>query len=301
MAENESVYAIVGATGNVGRPLAERLLEAGKTVRVVGRSAERLQPFTDRGAEPFAGNVEDAEFMGRVLDGVDALFSTIPPNLDAEDIRAYQHRVSDVTTSAVRASNVKHVVCLSSVGAQHPKGTGFIAGLHYHEQNLNGLDGINVIHLRAAFFMENFLMNIPMIRDMGFMGGPVYAHIVAPMIATTDIAEAAARHLLDLDFSGKTVVELLGQRDLMHEEAAAILGAAIGRPDLRYQQFPYGDVENALIGMGLNRSAVDLYIEMADGLNNGLVAPTEVRSAGNTTATSIEEFSKVFAAAFNNF
>jgi 5,10-methylene-tetrahydrofolate dehydrogenase/methenyl tetrahydrofolate cyclohydrolase len=43
-----SMITVVGATGNVGRPLAESLIEAGEPVRVTTRSAEKAHAFAGR-------------------------------------------------------------------------------------------------------------------------------------------------------------------------------------------------------------------------------------------------------------
>ncbi|NWD78720.1 epimerase, partial [Pseudomonas gingeri] len=45
------MYVITGATSRTGSQIARRLLAAGQPVRVIGRSAERLQGFVDLGAE----------------------------------------------------------------------------------------------------------------------------------------------------------------------------------------------------------------------------------------------------------
>ena len=42
------MYAICGATGNIGKAIAEKLLAHGSKVRVIGRSRERLQMKTFR-------------------------------------------------------------------------------------------------------------------------------------------------------------------------------------------------------------------------------------------------------------
>jgi hypothetical protein len=59
---------------------------------------------------------------------------------------------------------------LSSYGAQVPQGTGPVTGLHSSEQKLSAINGLNVLHLRAAYFMENNLAAIDMIRGMGLFG-----------------------------------------------------------------------------------------------------------------------------------
>jgi hypothetical protein len=64
-------------------------------------------------------------------------------------------------------------------------------------------------------------------------------------------------------------------------------------------QFTYEQVEQALVQMGISAKTAASYIEMFQGINDGIVAGLEPRSAANTTQTSIETFVKdVFAPAY---
>jgi hypothetical protein len=68
---------------------------------------------------------------------------------------------------------------------------------------------------------------------------------------------------------------------------------------LRYLQFTYEQVEQALVQMGVSAKTAASFIEMFQGMNNGIVAGLEPRSAANTTPTSMETFVKeVFAPAY---
>lgn len=291
------MYVITGATGHTGRVIVEKLLAEGKPVRAVARSAEHLKPLAAKGAEPFVGSLEDTA-MARAFSGAEAVYTLVPTPLTAPDVRASQNRVGEALATAIAKARVPFVVNLSSVGAQLSEKVGPVTGLHDVEQRLNRLEGVNVLHLRPAFFMENLMMNIPMIKNMGINGTPMKGDVVTPMIATKDIAAEAAERLLRLDFKGKSVKELLGPRELTMTEATAILGRAIGKPSLPYVQFPYGDAEKAMIGMGLSPDVARGYIEMYRAFNDGIMKPTEQRSAKNTTPTSFEAFAEEFAAVY---
>jgi hypothetical protein len=147
--------------------------------------------------------------------------------------------------------------------------------------------------------MENLLSGIDAIKNMGVNGSPVRGDIQMPMIATQDIGQFAAERLLKLDFSGHSTRELLGERDLSMNEATKILGKAIGKEDLAYVQFSFEDTEKAMQGMGISPGVVSSYLEMNKGFNDGFIKGEEPRTAENTTKTSLEDFSKVFAAAFS--
>jgi virulence-associated protein VapD len=120
------------------------------------------------------------------------------------------------------------------------------------------------------------------------------------MIATPDVGDYAAQRLLHLDFSGKQTRELLGERDLSMTEATAVIAGGIGKPDLRYEQFPYDQVQQALTQMGFSLRKAAVYIEMFEAINAGLLAAQEPRSPENSTPTSFEKFVQdVFAPAYH--
>ncbi len=293
------MYTILGATGNIGSVISKALLKKGEKVRVVGRSAGRLQPFVQRGAEAFVGNVADAQAMTQALTGARAAFLMIPPSMTSPDYRADQERTSDAFSVAAKNSGLQYAVNLSSYGAQAPAGTGPIAGLHDSEQKLNAIDRLNVLHLRPGYFFENHLAGLQMIQMMGIFGTALRGDLKIPMIATRDIGAYAAERLLKLDFNGKRTQELQGERDLTFIEVVAVIAKRLRKPDLRYVQIPYDQMEKVLEQMGAPAKTVAIFIEMFQGINNGIVTATEPRSAANTTPTSIETFVKeVFAPAY---
>ncbi len=293
------MYTILGATGNVGSVIARALLAKGEQVRVVGRNTGRLQQFVRRGAEAFVGDVADAEVMTRALAESRAAFVMIPPAMTSPDYRAAQEKISDAISAAVKSTGLPYAVSLSSFGAQAPAGTGPITGLHNFEQKLNAIDGLNVLHLRAGYFFENHLAGIQMIHMMGVFGGALKGDLKLPMLAARDIGANGAERLLQLDFSGKRTQELLGQRDLTLHEVVAIIAKRLNKPDLRYAQFTYDQVEKILVQLGASTKTAASFTEMFQGINAGIVAALEPRSAANTTPTTIETFVKdVFVPAY---
>lgn len=284
------MYVITGATGNTGKVIAEKLLNRGEKVRVVGRDASRLAPLVRKGAEAFVADVTDASAMVKAFTSAKAIYLLIPPYMAAPDARAYQERVTDALTSAVDKAEVEYTVLLSSLGAEKTEGTGPVVGLHNFEQKLNGIARLKALYLRAGYFMENLLPQISVIKSFGMMAGPVRADLALPLIAARDIGAFAAESLLALSFAGKKTQELLGQRDVTYKEAVSVVGKAISKPELTYSQLPPSQLRPALIQMGMSASAADLILEMAEALNSGHMAALERRSVKNTTPTSIEQF-----------
>jgi uncharacterized protein YbjT (DUF2867 family) len=293
------MIVITGATGHTGKPAAEALLAGGASVRVVSRDAKKLDQFVARSAEAFVGNVEDRDAMAKAFEGADAVYLVVPEDASQPDLRAHQERISDSYAAAVAHARVPYVVALSSIGAQHAEGTGPIVGLHNMEQKLNKVPDLNVLYLRAGYFMENLLMSIAPMRSMGILPGGMTGDLATPWIATKDIGNYAATRLAARDFSSKSTQELHGQRDISMKEASSVIGKSIGKPNLGYMQVPFPMLEPALVQMGLPKSTAALLIEMWKGANAGLITPQEKRTAKNSTPTTLESFAaEVFAPAF---
>jgi len=293
---SKRVIAVLGATGHIGTLLTEDLLRRGHEVRALGRDAAKLAALAAKGAKTVPAAFDDASALTGAFRGADAAFTMIPPSYGEEDFSAWQDRAGQATVDALKTSGLPHVVDLSSVGAQHPEGTGPITGLHRQEKRLEGLAGLNVLHLRAAYFMENHYWSIPTIRIANVNGTALYTNLPFPQIATADIARKAAELLDRIDFKGRSVLELGGPKELTMKEATSILGRAIGKPLLKYVEFPYDEVEKNLGAAGMKPATATLMVDMYRGLNDGLVAPEAPLQERGTVA--LEEFARGFAAAY---
>jgi uncharacterized protein YbjT (DUF2867 family) len=292
----DAMYVVLGSSGNTGSIIADFLLSKGQEVRVVGRNVGRLQRFVRKGAEARTADLSDGAALTKAFNGAHAAYLLLPPL----NSRVEQERQSDAIAAAVKNSGLRYAVHLSSYGAHVPKGTGPVTGLHSSEQKLNGISDLKVLHLRPGYFMENNLAAIDMIREMGMFGHALRPDLKLPLIATRDVGSYAAQRLLDLDFSRRQTHELLGERDLSMAEATAVIARGIGKPDLRYQQFSYDQVQQALVQMGFSPKKAAVYIEMFQAINAGLLAAQEPRSPQNSTPTSFEKFVQdVFAPAYH--
>lgn len=291
------MIAVMGAAGNTGKVVAEALLSKGEKVRAIGRDAARLEPLRAKGAEVAVGDAGDAAFLARAFAGAEAAYTLIPPGMTAPAFRAHQDRLGAATAAALREAKVRRVVLLSSLGAEHPAGTGPIAGLFAQEARLRELR-VDALFLRAGYFYENTFSSLPLVRHQGINGGAIGPDVPIGMIATADIGAAAAAALLARDFSGAAVRDLVGPRDYTLAEVTKILGAAIGKPDLAYVQFPYDAFAGALAQAGLSKDLAGLYAEMSRAINEGRIRSTQGRTPKTTGPTPFEALAPALAAAY---
>lgn len=283
----QKTFAVTGSSGHIGKGIVERLKAAGHAVREVSRRAGL--------------SLDDVAALTQSFAGTDGVFLMIPPEVTHPNIRARQNEIGYKLAQAIKAAGVRRVVLLSSLEAHLSQGTGPVLGLHDMEERLAAESIPELTVLRPAYFMENHLIGIGLIQQAGFYGTALRADLSMPMIATRDIAGKAAEALMVEKVSGKNVQELLGARNYTLSEATAILGASIGKPDLKYVQFPYEDARQAMVSMGLSESYAGAIVEMSRHFNEAKTLGTEARGPASTTRTTLEQFAvEIFKPAFSS-
>jgi uncharacterized protein YbjT (DUF2867 family) len=176
-------------------------------------------------------------------------------------------RRASAIAAAVEAAGVRHVVMLSSVGAQQADGTGPVLGLRDAEATFTRAQAA-VTFVRAAYFMENWGGALYAVAQ-GVLPTFLLADKAIPLVATRDIGTAVAR-LLAEGGSGKRVIELAGPREYSPRDVAAALARTVGKP-IAVQQAPEEAMAPALMGAGMNAEWARLFQELTHGLNAGIV------------------------------
>ena len=261
-------YVLTGGAGNITRPLAQQLIEAGHSVKIIGRNAMNLQDLVLKGAVAVTGSVEDPEFLANSFKDADAVYTMVPPYFGAADWKAWIGNIGKNYADAIKLAGVQKVVNLSSIGAHLAEGCGPVSGLYRVEQELNQLVNVDIVHLRPAFFYYNHLSNIPMIKSAGITGGNYGKGTNLPMVAPVDIAHTAADYLNNLSFTGKRAVYVVSDTKTTHE-IAQILGKAIGIPELPWIDFTDEQLLGGLLSAGLPEEVAANYVEMGSAIRNG--------------------------------
>lgn len=282
---------ILGATGTVGSKVAEILLNQGHQVAIFARSIEKLGQLRSLGAEIVKGDVNDVDMLTAAFKNADTAFLILPDNVKAENTRAYQRKVTGNFIEAIKRSGIKYIVNMSSLGSHMHEGNGMMGGTGEQEVRLNQLEDVNVLHIRSAYFRENFLRTIQLVKTKGINGTAADGDHSIPMVATKDVAKIAAHHLANLDFTGKSIHPVMGPRNYTMREFTSIIGNAIGNPELPYVQIPLEQAKEIFLGNGFTEDFVDNLLEMATGIKEGIFN-YQKRDKNSTTSTTAEEFAK---------
>jgi uncharacterized protein YbjT (DUF2867 family) len=293
-------YAITGAAGHISKPLALQLLKAGHEVRAMGRNQKHLKQLADAGAATAIGNLEDAEFLMKAFENVDAVYTMCPSEMIPTDFKTFYEQVGKNYAAAINNNNIKYVVNLSSIGAHLAKDAGPVSGLHRVEQTLNELKDVNVKHLRATYFYRNLFDFIDMIRNMGFMGSNfAVSKNKYPVSDFNEIALAAAEELLALDFSGHSI-RYIASDETGTDEIASEIGKAIGKPDLKWAQFTDEQAFHGMKQSGLPDHIAAEFVEMFKAINDGILLEDYWKHRPKLGKVKLEDFAKTFAAVYHS-
>lgn len=293
------MYVLLGANGNITSKAARILLSQGKAIRVVGRRAQNLAPLRQAGAELAIGSVSDAEFLATAMRGAEGVYAMIPPNYAWSDLLGEQNRIGEAIARAIGASGVARVVNLSSTGAHLPAGTGPIAALHAQEQRLDRIPGLELLHLRPGYFFENHLQAIEVIQALGVYADMVDPSIALPSLATADIAAVVARELAKpASGESRRILHLHGPKSYTQSEATAILGAAIGRPNLKYVKADPAEAKAGMVQAGISRNVAELFEEMSTAFSRPEFMAEMLAGPTESTPTALEDFAPIFKAAY---
>ena len=263
-------YFITGSLGNISRPIIEKLISAGHNVTVLTHSSDRVAAIKDLGATPVVGSVEDGSFLKAAFKGADVVYTMVPPKWDPTDWKKHIARVGKNYAEAIRENKIKWVVNLSSIGAHLPDGVGPVSGLYQVEQELNRLEYTNILHLRPGWFFSNYYGSVSLIKNMGILGSNNRAENKMVLSHTSDVAEAAANALLNLDFKGHNVQYLVSD-ERTYADTARIIGEAIGKPGLPWVEFTDDQSLDGMVLAGLNEEVAKNYTEMGAAMRSGIM------------------------------
>lgn len=274
------MYAITGITGQVGSELGAQLLAAGLPVRAVVRDAAKGEAWAARGADVALADINDADALTRAFTGAEAVFVLLPPTFDPTAGFPEARRSIAALRSALAASRPSRVVVLSTIGAQATQ-PNLLNQLGIMERELGGLD-LPITFLRAAWFIENSLWDVPTARA----GGRIASFLQppdrpVPMVACADISSVAAQ-LLQETWSGVRVVELEGPVRISPDDIAASFSRLLGL-QVRAEAVPRETWAELFVAQGMKNPTPRM--QMLDGFNQGWI---EFESTSRKGATNLD-------------
>jgi uncharacterized protein YbjT (DUF2867 family) len=290
-------YVITGSIGHISKPVVEGLVKDGQAVTVITSNAANVSAIEALGAKALTGSVDDAAFVNKAFQGADVVYTMIPPIWKTENWRVSQDKVADVYADAIRNNNVPYVVNLSSIGAHLGKGCGPVDGLHYFEQKLNAIAGLQVKHIRPSFFYYNLLNQIPLVKQAGILGSNYgESNQKLALVHTADIAGVVLQELRALSFTGNSVRYVVSDIRTL-SDIASVLGKSIGK-EIPWVNFSDSDQKAGLLQAGISETHAQGYTDMGSAVRSGKMQEEVLKETPPKDFVKLEDFAKEFSKAF---
>ncbi|MFF7441760.1 NmrA family NAD(P)-binding protein [Streptomyces sp. NPDC008122] len=282
------MIVITTPTGDIGRQVVNRLLDAGEAVRTIVRDPSRLPKHMRASVEIVQGSHGDADTIAKALEGADRMFWLVPPASfrNAGDARPYyldftRHAAQEAAKRDVR------VVGVTSLGRGYPDKAGLLSAALAMDEMIEA-SGVPYRALALPFFMENLLRQAQGIKERGTitMANAVDRPLLT--VATQDVADAAAALLLDASWSGQVRVPLVSPDNLTPDAMADVISQTLGHT-VRYRQAPLAGFQATMVQRGASPALAQDMADMVQAQNDGIYE-AETRDAGITAATEFRQW-----------
>jgi uncharacterized protein YbjT (DUF2867 family) len=284
---------VTGATGIIGRPLIDVLVNEGVKVGAVIHHSQATN--LPAGVEVVEGDLSRPDTIASSLEGVTALF--LHP-------RAVGLAAGELLTLA-RERGVRRVVVLSATNVDDPldeQPSRYRGDRNKEVEEAAVASGLEWVSLRPSYFARNTLDAWgAQIRAGEVVRGP-YASFAEAPIHERDLAAVAARALRTDALVARRGrrLELTGPQSLTHQQMVSTIGEVIGRP-LRYQEIPPEVATQGMVARGFPEPFVQALMARY-AMEVGQPAPLsgEVEEALGRPARTYAQWVADHAAAFRN-
>jgi len=281
---------ITGSLGNISKPLTKELVDKGHQVTVISSNPEKRKNIEALGAKAAIGSLENPEFLSTTFKGADAVYCMIPFDFKAADQDKYFQKIGDNYVQAIKRTGIKRAVFLSGWTAD-------IVSSYNTNDILSQLSSISVTELRPGSFYTNMYGYIDMIKDIGVIMSNYGGEDRIAFVSPNDIATVAAEELTT-SFQGRKI-RYVASEELTCNEAAAMLGESIGKPDLKWMTLTDEQMQNGLIQSGIPLQLAKNMVEMQAAMHSGIIFKNYMRNRPVLGKTKLNDFAKEFAAVYN--
>jgi NAD(P)H dehydrogenase (quinone) len=185
------MFAILGASGKVGRATIGKLRAQGAPVRAVVRESSNTEDLETLGCQIAFADLHDTDAIRKAIEGATAVQVICPVSVRAKDAATDMEDVIDAIAGALTTTRPETILAISDYGAHIDSGTGITMTFHYMEARLTTVPG-TLIFLRSAEHLQNWARVIKPALETGIL--PSFHHPVNkifPTISAPDLSGIA--------------------------------------------------------------------------------------------------------------
>jgi NAD(P)H dehydrogenase (quinone) len=298
---------VTGSLGNIGKPLAETLVAQGHQVTVVSSDQKKKAAIEALGATPAIGSISDVKFLTDTFKNADAVYAMIPLSFTEPDLGGYLRRMAQNYVQALKQAGTRRVVLLS----------GWAADLTRGENVEDVFDDLktSLTIMRPAVFYTNFYQSMDLIKGKGLIGKfltlrylGLWALITGKtgllmgnyggedrivFVSPKDIADAVAEELLL--HPEKKMIHYVGSEEMTCNEAAKIIGTAVGKPWLKWVLLSDKEMLRGLKMAKVPEKLAGTLVEMQAAMHSGKALENFHRNKPKMGKIKLADFAKEFA------
>ena len=272
---------ITTPTGQIGHQILDNILDSTEAIRVIVRNPSHLSPRVRERVEVVQGSHDDINVVTKAFAGADSVFWLVPPNPRAESVEDYYLDFTRPVCEAIKSQGVKRVVVVSTLGQGIEKNAGQLSAALAMDELIKST-GVSYRVLRMPFFMENLLGQVESIKNQGMFFLAMSGDHKLLTCATSDIATAATKLLLDDSWSGQDSVPVISPDDQSPNDMAQIISEVLQRP-VRFQQVTDEAYKTTLMQYGITEAWAQGLVDMAVAVDQGCYN-NEPRTEQSTTS-----------------
>ena len=313
---------VTGSLGNISKPLTQILVKQGHAVTVISSDPNKQTAIESLGATAAIGSIADADFLATTFKSADAVYGMIPLSYTDPDPQDYLRRMAGNYVQALKHDAVPRVVVMSGWAAD------LVAGENAEDvfKELTGgaiagatVTGPSLTFLRPASFYSNFYQSMNLIRGKGLIGkfltlrhcglwalltgktgllmGNYGGNDRTVFVSPLDIADAVAEELLQ--HPDTTTIRYVGSEEMTCNEAATIIGTAIGKPWLKWVLLSDKQMLQGLKMAKLPEKLAEMLVKMQAAMHSGKTLENFHRNNPKMGKVKLADFAKEFAAVYH--
>ena len=186
---------VIGGTGMLGKPVAEKLQADGFTVRLLARSPEKATRLLGDGYEIIKGDVDDADGLKAAMIDVDGVHISLKGGPTAADFDRIDYLATRQISQAAKEMGVERVSILSAYAVHADKADSPESKSKLKGETALKSSGVPYTIFRASWFMESLPLfvqgkSMPLIgkqiHPLHWIAAKDYARMVANSYKTDE-------------------------------------------------------------------------------------------------------------------
>jgi uncharacterized protein YbjT (DUF2867 family) len=259
---------IVGATGQVGSHVIQRLKQDGYATRAMVRNKEKV---ADKNNDYRVADLFDAEQLIEAFQGGETALVITPENPASKDILEDTRRIAHNYVSAIQATGIKKVVALSCIGAHIRSNTGNVLMSRILEQELDSLD-IAKVYIRPSYYFSNWLSYLDTVKQYGILPSFFPEELKLDMHSPIDLAKFIGQVMIRPTSSDKEIYELTGPQQYSPHDVANAFSTVL-KKKVAAQAIPVAQWREKLMAVGFTDNTAANLSDMTQAVIDGKLVP----------------------------